>query len=94
VMEDPGVDGMIVIFVVPQMVIEEIKRTRAQGDRYLGRIRELSSMSLRKPLLFSTLGTSALRKDLLGALDSRIPLMSSPENAARAMAALCLSGKR
>lgn len=94
VMEDPGVDGIIVIFVVPQMVIEEIKRTRVQGDRYLGRIRELSSMSLRKPLLFSTLGTSALRKDLLGALDSRIPLMSSPESAARAMAALCLLGQR
>ncbi len=93
-MEDPGVDGLIVIFVVPQMVIEEIKRTRVQGDRYLGRIRGLSSLSLRKPLLFSTLGSSALRKDLLGALDSRIPLVSSPENAAKAMAALSLLANR
>jgi acyl-CoA synthetase (NDP forming) len=94
VLEDPGVDGIIVIFVVPQMVIEQIKRTGVQGDRYLGSIRGLSAMALDKPVLFSTLGNSALRKDLLGALDGRIPLMSSPENAAAAMAALCLLGRR
>jgi acetyltransferase len=89
VAEDPGVDGVIAIFVIPYMVIQEIRKLGLAADRYLSPIRDMGgSLRAQKPILFSTLGNAAFRAILTEALPGGIPLMSTPENAAKAFWAL------
>lgn len=88
VMADPGVDAAIAIFVIPYAVVEEIRRSGMGVERFFDLFREISRVSNDKPILFATLANAAFRKTLMELLGEEIPLMSTPESAAKALWAL------
>jgi len=88
VARDSGVDGIIAISVIPFQVVHEITKKGTEPELFFHPYRKISGYAGQKPILFSTMGNRAYRDWLREALGDPLPLLSRPENAAKAMWAL------
>lgn len=86
---DPNVDGVIAIPVIPFSVVQAMEPFGFTAGRWMGEIAKLWETSGRsKALVVGLVGNSAWRNRLQQICGDQVPVMSSPEHAARALWAL------
>jgi acetyltransferase len=93
-MEDPNVDGVIAIFVIPWIIVEEILARGLGPEIFYGDLSKVRQWTGKKPLLFSVVGRPELKSVMRQHLGEDIPICSTPENAARTFAAMFHYGQR
>ncbi len=87
-MEDPGIDMVLSIMVMPYAVFREFQARGVSVKDFLGNAVEMRELAPEKPLVACSLGDKGFLEDLDRALAPHIPVFRSPERAARALAAL------
>jgi len=85
-MEDPKVGGVVAIFVIPWIIISELTASGLGAEQFFADLRECRQWVHQKPLLFVVVGKNEIKKIISGFLGPDIPIISSPENAARVFA--------
>lgn len=88
-MRDPNVDSVIGIFLIPWTAVQAFENRGVEVDHLFHELSEFQQEGFdQKPFLFSVVGKRELRAAALRVLGGRIPIISSPENAARALASM------
>ncbi|MEJ5187254.1 MAG: CoA-binding protein [Candidatus Geothermincolales bacterium] len=87
-MEEEGMDMVLGIYVVPYAIAGELKAAGLGWELLVGRPVEAREKAPDKPLVLCSLGKEEFVRDLQGLAGDTIPVLSSPERAARALAAL------
>lgn len=87
-LEDPNIDMVLSIAVMPFAVFREFMRQGISMKQWLGAAPELRELAPHKPLVLCSLGDQGFLKDLDEAVGPDVPVLTSPESAARALAAL------
>lgn len=87
-MEDPGMDMVLAIMVMPFAVFREFMARGVSVKDFLGGTAGLRELAPQKPLVACSIGDQGFLEDLDEALTAAVPLIRSPERAARALAAL------
>lgn len=87
VLDDPGVDMILMFATVPYSVIEAFKPLGMTPEAWLGPLGELRKRAPHKPVVLSVLGHPDWRKMLAGMADG-IAVVEYPEDGAKALAAL------
>ncbi|MCG2818205.1 MAG: CoA-binding protein [Actinomycetia bacterium] len=87
-LEDPGVDMVLAITVVPFVVFKEIGRQGLPGTSYFGDIASIQELAPRKPLVVCAVGNNDFVSQMREASGPEVPVFISPEPAVRALAAL------
>jgi acyl-CoA synthetase (NDP forming) len=87
-LEDPNIDMVLSIAVMPFAVFREFMRQGISMKQWLGAAPELRDLAPHKPLILCSLGDQGFIADLDEAIGPDVPVLTSPESAARALAAL------
>lgn len=87
-MEDPGIDMVLSIVVMPFAVFREFMLRGVSVEGFLGSAAGLRELAPHKPLVVCSIGDRGFLEDLDRALGPEVPVLHSPERAARALAAL------
>ncbi len=87
-LQDPNIDMVLSIAVMPYAVFREFAQMGISMRQWLGAAPELRDLAPHKPLVLCSLGDPGFIKDLDEALGLDVPVLTSPESAARALAAL------
>ena len=87
-LEDPDIDMVLSIAVMPYAVFRELKERGVSMREWLGAAPELRGLAPRKPLVLCSLGDEGFVSDLDEAIGPEVPVLTSPERAARALATL------
>jgi acyl-CoA synthetase (NDP forming) len=87
-MADPGIDMVIAVMVIPYSAIRKFGSIGLTVETWFGDIAAIRSRYPDKPCLGVVVGHPGLVTDLSEACGPSIPLFTSPEPAARALAAL------
>lgn len=87
-LEDPGIDMVLSIMVMPFAVFREFQARGVSVRDFLGSAAGLRELAPEKPLLACSLGDRGFLEDLDRSLGPEVPVIPSPERAARALAAL------
>ena len=94
-MRDPNVDCIIGIFLIPWTAVQAFENRGMEVDHLFHELSEFQQEGFgEKPFLFSVVGKRELRTAALRVLGDRIPILSSPENAARALASMVRNEQR
>ncbi|MBS3809372.1 MAG: CoA-binding protein [Desulfobacterales bacterium] len=95
-METAAMNSFILIPVLPQMVLQEMKEADKNMDMstWLGDIREIRRKYPEKPVITVTLGSHVWMQLIRDFLGDEMPILNTPENAARAVAELYNFGLR
>ncbi|MBN1634935.1 MAG: CoA-binding protein [Deltaproteobacteria bacterium] len=95
-LDEPAVGSLILIPVVPQMVVENIAGSTMENGipLWFGNISEIRAQFPEKPVVSFTLGSPEWVRHLQNFFGVDIPILHSPENAARAIYELNRRGKR
>jgi acyl-CoA synthetase (NDP forming) len=88
ILTDPDLDGIIGIPVLPSFVAKEFVRQGVAPTSLLGNLQKELLEPGGKTLLLAPIGNRAWIEILREAFGDQVPIISSPENAARVMAAL------
>ncbi len=88
ILTDPDLDGIIGIPVIPSFVAKEFVRQGVPPASLVGNLQKELLGPGGKTLLLAPIGNRAWIEILREAFGDRVPIISSPENAARVMAAL------
>ncbi len=87
-MEDPGIDMVLSIMVMPYAVFREFQARGVSVRDFLGSASNLRALAPEKPLVVCSLGDRGFLEELDSSLGPEIPVITSPERAARALGAL------
>jgi acetyltransferase len=87
-LEDPGVDMVLSISVMPFAVFREFMEMGLSATSFLGNAVEIRERFPEKPLVVCSIGDRGFLEDLDEAVGPDTPLINSPETAARSLAAL------
>jgi len=87
-MQDPRVDAVIAIFVIPWMIVQSVEAQGLTPQQFLGDLAGSPKYWGNKPLLVSIIGKQALKTMALSITQGKVPVISTPENAVRALAAM------
>lgn len=87
-LEDPNIDMMLSIAVMPFAVFREFKQRGISVKDWLGSAPELRDLAPLKPVILCSIGDSGFVADLDEAIGPDVPVLTSPESAARALAEL------
>ncbi len=87
-MEDPGIDMVLSIVVMPFAVFREFMVRGVSVKDFMGSAASLREIAPGKPLVVCSIGDKGFVDDLDHALGLGIPVLHSPERAARTLAAL------
>lgn len=93
-LEEPRVDGVIAIFVIPWLIVKEVESLGAGAQGFLEGFTQCRNWMGRKPVFFTVVGKRELRGRIQGFLGQDVPILSSPQNAARAFWAMKTYGTR
>ncbi|MEW6555243.1 MAG: CoA-binding protein [Actinomycetota bacterium] len=97
-LEDPNMDMVLSIAVMPFAVFREFSQRGISVKDWLGTAPELRDLAPHKPVVLCSLGDQGFISDLDEAIGPDVPVLTSPESAARALAALyhykTMRGKR
>jgi acyl-CoA synthetase (NDP forming) len=87
-LEDPNIDMVLSIAVMPFAVFREFMQRGISVKDWLGAAPELRGLAPHKPVVMCSLGDRGFISDLDDAVGPDVPVLTSPESAARALAAL------
>ncbi|RJP34083.1 MAG: hypothetical protein C4536_03425 [Actinobacteria bacterium] len=87
-LEDPNIDMVLSIAVMPFAVFREFKQRGISVKDWLGSAPELRDLAPHKPVILCSIGDRGFIQDLDEAVGPEVPVLTSPESAARALAAL------
>ncbi|MGQ9476116.1 MAG: acetate--CoA ligase family protein [Actinomycetota bacterium] len=87
-LEDPGIDMVLSIMVMPYAVFREFQTRGVSVRDFLGGAAGLRELAPEKPLVACSLGDRGFLEDLDRSLGPEVPVIPSPERASRALAAL------
>jgi acyl-CoA synthetase (NDP forming) len=87
-MEDPGIDMVLSIAVIPYATFREFMALGVSVKDFLGSSSSLRELAPEKPLILCSIGDREFVEDLDEAVGPMVPVLTSPESAARALAAL------
>ena len=87
-LEDPNIDMVLSIAVMPFAVFREFMQRGISVKDWLGTAPELRDLAPHKPVILCSLGDQGFISDLDEAIGPDVPVLTSPESAARALAAL------
>lgn len=88
VMEDPAVDMVLGIAVMPYAVFREFKAMGATAGGLLGDIRRLRAEFPEKPLALCSLGEAEMVEGIKEAAGGEVPVFTSPEAGVKALSSL------
>jgi acyl-CoA synthetase (NDP forming) len=93
-METAAMQSVILIPVIPQMVLQDLEASGVKMDMagWFGDIRKIRRKHPEKPLIAVTLGSSGWMQMIRDFLGDDIPILATPENAARAISELYAFG--
>lgn len=91
--EDPGIDMVLSIAVMPYAVFHEFKERGVSVRDFLGIASGIRDKAPEKPLVLCSIGDEGFVRDLDEAVGPEVPVLTSPERAVRVMAALWRYGK-
>jgi acyl-CoA synthetase (NDP forming) len=86
--EDPGVDMIISIVVIPFAVFREFMALGVSMKDFLGDTASLRDLAPEKPLIICSIGDKGFIESMDEAIGPQVPVLTSPESAARSLAAL------
>ncbi|MDY6796865.1 MAG: CoA-binding protein [Actinomycetota bacterium] len=89
ILQDPGIDMVIAISVMPFAVLREFVEQGISVGDWLGDAAAVRQCAPHKPMLVCSIGDEGFIKELSRATGPETPVLTSPEMAARALAALC-----
>jgi acyl-CoA synthetase (NDP forming) len=87
-LEDPHIDMVLSIAVMPFAVFREFMQRGISVKDWLGAAPELRNRAPHKPVIMCSIGDRGFVSDLDEAIGPDVPVLTSPESAARALAAL------
>ena len=87
-LEDPNIDMVLSIAVMPFAVFRELLERGISVKNWLGAAPELRELAPQKPLVLCSLGDQGFVSDLDEAIGPDVPVLTSPERSACALAAL------
>lgn len=87
-LRDPGIDMVLSISVMPFAVFREFMELGLSVKDFLGNAAEIRKRSPEKPLVVCSIGDKGFIEDLDEAVGPGTPLLTSPEMAARSLAAI------
>lgn len=87
-LEDPNIDMVLSIAVMPFAVFREFKQRGISVKDWLGAAPELRGMAPHKPLVLCSIGDEGFVSELDEAIGPDVPVLTSPERSACALAAL------
>ncbi len=92
-MQDPNVDGIIAVLLIPWMVVKTIQALGTKLGHSLADLSGIRRLMGQKTVLFSMVGTRELKGVFQDIVGEDIPILSSPENAARVFAHMARYGE-
>jgi acyl-CoA synthetase (NDP forming) len=87
-MEDPDIDMVLAIVVIPFAIFREFMAMGVTVKDFMGGASSLRETAPGKPLVICSIGDKGFIEDLDEATGPHIPVLTSPESAARALGAL------
>jgi acyl-CoA synthetase (NDP forming) len=87
-LEDPNIDMVLSIAVMPFAVFREFMARGISVKDFLGSAPGLREVAPHKPLILCSIGDRGFIQDLDEAVGPNVPVLTSPETASRALAAL------
>jgi len=87
-LEDPNIDMVLSIAVMPFAVFREFIARGISVKDFLGSAPGLREVAPHKPLILCSIGDRGFIRDLDEAVGPNVPVLTSPETASRALAAL------
>jgi acetyltransferase len=87
-MEDPGIDMVIAVTIIPYAVFGELMKMGFDGRGWFGDIAEIRRIAPDKPLAVCAVGHREFMDHMGEVAGPEVPIYASPEPAARALAAL------
>jgi len=87
-LDDPNIDMVLSIAVMPFAVFREFMARGVSVKDFLGSTSGLRDQAPDKPIILCSIGDRGFIQDLDEAVGPRVPVLTSPETAARALAAL------
>jgi len=85
---DAHIDMVLSIAVMPYAVFREFKQRGVAVKDWLGTAPELRDLAPHKPVILCSIGDQGFVSDLDEAVGPTVPVLTSPESAARSLAAL------
>jgi acyl-CoA synthetase (NDP forming) len=93
VLADPRIDGIIAVPLIPEIVMQTYTELGVDIGAMFGDPQEWRRLAPGKPILMFTVGGASWCEHVRKVYGADISLVSSPENAARALAASCRYGR-
>ncbi len=87
-LEDPGIDMVIAVTIIPYAVFRELMKMGFDGRGWFGDIAEIRKSAPEKPLAVVAVGHREFMEHMGEVCGPDVPIYASPEPAARALAAL------
>jgi len=87
-LEDPGLDMFLLVTIIPFSVVREFKPMGLTPKVWFGDIAEMRAKVPDKPMVVCAVGNSEFVEDMVGVAGPGTPVFTSPEPAARALAAM------
>ena len=88
VLQDPNVDAILAIFILPWIVMQELAADGAGAHAFFPDLSAYNLDGASKPFLVASPGKSEMRAALHQAYGEKFPIFRSPEGAARALAGM------
>ena len=86
--EDPNVDAILAIFIIPWIVMQELAAAGAGQHEFFPELSEYNLEGADKPILVASPGKNEMRAILGEYFGRNVPIFRSPEGAARALAGM------
>ncbi len=87
-MEDPAIDMVIAVTIIPFAVVRTLKPTGITGKMWFGDIAEIRKRTPQKPLVVCAVGNTEFIEQMAEVSGDEVPVLTSPETAARSLAEL------
>lgn len=87
-MDDPDIDMVLAIIAVPYSVLKQFLDMGMPADRFFGDFSSIAEKARTKPVAMCVVGHSEFVQHMRNITEPEIPVLESPETAAKGMAAL------
>jgi acyl-CoA synthetase (NDP forming) len=87
-MEDPGIDMVVAVTIIPYVVFRELMKMGFDGRGWFGDIAEIRKVAPHKPLAVVAVGHREFMAHMADVSGPDVPIYASPEPAARSLASL------
>lgn len=86
-LEDPAIDMVLPILIIPITVLEMFRKQGITIEKWFGDIKAIRARAPRKPLVICAMGNSQFVSEMRSFLGTDVPVITSPEPAAKALGA-------